>query len=519
MNSSKQNFLGDSSTSEKTQWHSHPTTADTEPVIWETSTPAQSSNLIEQYVDFHQGICRATNPHFIDEGYEPEEVDDEDDDGDDGEDEDVTDAGYGGHYMRCPWPEFEEVLELEHALEQMPPHRQKQFLFLHNITNSSSDDSNFNETETDSGEDWTSYPAPVDCDFYHFELLEIPVPLPTTTLDFYEEADVEIREVLTKPRLAFYAIPQSIKHLLCTHDNLMGFSDSITLERIVRRRSLADIIPMSSQGVRTFLPLEVDFSLTNVEQECITDVSSFIQTLAEKFHQRIGSFFNTTFQFSYTFDDGKYHLKYGIFEDCDHLSQKPSNMDYIELHVFSRYLPSTCFAELEWKGERSRKQRRDSTNKKGWKSFVTMAEIFDIIEYMLKGKYSWIQNNNRLLTYIRRGGSLKVAAKQYQLSVRKNQRRILSNVRKFIKNKELMSFGRTKKLGIEKDTELEFHFGLYEQIIGYYDNLGINFSSLEDKVYVIELKDFENVIRSILAKYVYERYDDIGNDCTFSYRV
>ncbi|AQZ18624.1 (ZYRO0E04026g) [Zygosaccharomyces parabailii] len=219
-----------------------------------------------------------------------------------------TDANY--------WPKFEEVFELEQTLEQMPRHRLKQFLFLHSIVNSSSDDSQFADSETDSIDYSFEYPPESTVDFYQFHMLEVPIPLINVSSEFScTDAEDSINKILSRAKLELYSIPQSIKHLICTHDNLMGLSETIILERIVRRRALADIIPMSSVGVRKFFPLQVTYSLTDIEFKNIISIREFILTLSNKFHQKIGSFFNTTFQFTYTFNHGTFHIKYGVFEE------------------------------------------------------------------------------------------------------------------------------------------------------------------------------------------------------------
>ncbi|CAR30855.1 hypothetical protein ZYGR_0P01570 [Zygosaccharomyces rouxii] len=403
----------------------------------------------------------------------------------------------------CCLPQFEEVLELDKNLEQMPAHKLKQFLFLHSVVNSSSDDSQFTDSGTESEEYWIDNPPSAGGGFYRFDVVEVPIPLEGQGQQVQVDPEEDVKKMLTEPQVIFYSVPLSIKHLLCTHDNLMGLCENITLERIVRRRTLSKIIPMSSEGVRRFFPLEVDFSSSKEGCNDVVNVCAFIQTLSNNFQRKLGSFFNTTFQFSYKFNCGKFYIKYGIFDD---------NFDFtfgsnlIDLHAFSRYLPETD-ERLDDKGLNSRRKKRCHKTSRAWKTFVTMAEVFTIIDYMLKGKFSWVQNNRKLLDYISKGGSIKVASKQYDTTVRKNQQRILSNVRKYIRNKELMPLKEAKERNIMNDSQLEFHNGLYDQIIGFYENIGRELPQSRVKMYVIELNDLEAVIAQILDKYVYEQYE------------
>ncbi|SJM87236.1 uncharacterized protein ZBIST_3425 [Zygosaccharomyces bailii] len=434
------------------------------------------SNLLSNNLDFDSSVSISSPSHFD------------------------TDANY--------WPKFEEVFELEQTLEQMPRHRLKQFLFLHSIVNSSSDDSQFADSETDSIDYSFEYPPESTVDFYQFHMLEVPIPLINVSSEFScTDAEDSINKILSRAKLELYSIPQSIKHLICTHDNLMGLSETIILERIVRRRALADIIPMSSVGVRKFFPLQVTYSLTDIEFKNIISIREFILTLSNKFHQKIGSFFNTTFQFTYTFNHGTFHIKYGVFEEVLDFSIGKNIMN---LHAFSRYLSEDCFNNK--KASKVRRRKRPEKPRKVWKSFVIMDEVFDVIDYMLRGKFSWTQNNRRLLEYIRKGGSLKVASRQYDQTVKKNQQRMLSNVRRYIRNKELIPLHQAKEKGIKNQAKLEFHCGMYDQVVGFYENIGRDLSQSRIKMYVIELEDLEEVIIKILEKYVYERYEVTANE-------
>ena len=400
-------------------------------------------------------------------------------------------------------PEFEDVMGMEREIREMPSDRRKQFLFLHNIVNSSSDDSQFQNSDDQTDKSLSPAPIAQDTSLYHFRLTETPMPLPEREENDSDEEENLVRSILMMPHLVEYSIPHALKHLLCTDDNLMGLSDSITLERIVRKKSLGDIIPMSSRGTRKFLPLEVDFSPTHECTKNLINISTFIQKLSDKFQPRIGSFFNTKFQFSYRFNNGKFEITYGIFEDHDYFTQEMRDIDYIDLHVFSRYLPKDCFVEAK---PYCTNQPSNECCEREWRSFITMTDIYAVVDHMLKGKCSFIQNSSHLLKYIKRGGSLKVAAKHYEISVQKNQQRILSNIKRYIKNKKVMSMQRAKELGKENSLNSEFHLGLFDQILGYYDDLGSNTSLPNEATYVVELTDFEEVIRSISAKYVYEKY-------------
>lgn len=409
----------------------------------------------------------------------------------------------------CCWPPFEEVFQLEQDLEQMPAHRLKQFLFLHSIVNSSSDDSQFTDSGTESEEYLIDNPPPAESEFYQFDMLEVPIPLNGPRQQMYSDHEEDLRRMLTEPQLTFYSVPLSVKHLLCTHDNLMGLCENITLERIVRRRTLSEIVPMSSEGIRQYFPLESDFSSSKDECNGTIDIHSLTRALSKNFHRKVGSFFNTSFQFSYRFTCGKFFIRYGVFGD--NLDIKFVR-DFIELHAFSRYLPEKNGINDD-KGFNGikRKSRFRKTPSWAWKTFLTMPEVFAIIDYMLRGKFNWIQNNRKLLKYISKGGSIKVAAKQYDTTVKKNQQRILSNVRKYIRNKELMPFEVAIERNLINESQLEFHTGLYNQILGYYENTGKVMPLSKVKMYVIELKDLEKVISRILAKYVYEQYEVIVN--------
>lgn len=492
--------------------HNHPrnrrmlarpsTTSKIENVTWNSSTSVSKISFVREFDECHRKIHSDTN--LLSTEYKSNLPPSRD-----------TTANVDS--TMCCWPQFEEVLELEHTLDQMPPDRLKQFLFLHEIVNSSSDDSQFADSGNESEENFLEHPSTADGQFYHFHMLEVPIPLSNEYSTYTQEDDPEetINHMLSKPKLTFYSIPLSIKHLLCTHDNLMGLTENITLERIVRRRTLAEVIPMSSEGVRKFFPLRVDFSLKDVESRSFANVRSFIQTLSNKFHRKMGSFFNTTFHFTFTFNHGNFHVKYGIFEDNFDFSLGENVM---ELHAFSRYLPEDCFGHKnEWKGFRVRREKPSQSTRKVWKSFIPMAEIFNIIDCMLRGKFSWIQNNRRLLGYIAKGGSLRVASRRYDQTVKKNQQRILSNVRKYIRNKELMPLEQARERNIRNEAKLEFQCGLYEQVVGFYQNIGKKLPQLKTKMYVVELKDFETVIVKILERYVYERYEVTANDNTFTY--
>ncbi|QLQ82549.1 hypothetical protein HG537_0H03120 [Torulaspora globosa] len=403
--------------------------------------------------------------------------------------------------MSCGLPEFEDVVELEQKLEDMSAQKQKQFIFLHSIVNSSSDDSQLESSDEIVGDSSVAQPLK---ELYNFRLLERPFPLPELSHGDYDPIEVQIRSMLTVPRQVSYSIPLVLKHLLCTDDNLMGFEDNITLERIVRRKLLADIIPMCSQGSRTFLPLVVDFSPTHLGQENVINISNFIQKLADKFQPRINSFFNTRFQLSYTFEDGKYKIMYGIFEDHSYFTEKTWNSHYIDLHVFSRYLSKFCFSTDEVDDDSGNVS--NSQYQREWKSFITMGDIFNLVDYLLKGKSSFIQSNSHLLKHIKNGGSLRSAAEKYDLSLQMNKHRILSNVRKYIKGKRIVSAKNFEALSTDNNLDRDFHCGLFDQVKGYYNDLGINDFHESDEMYVIELRHFEDVIRSIADKYVYEKY-------------
>lgn len=403
----------------------------------------------------------------------------------------------------CSLPQFEEVLELDKNLEQMPSHKLKQLLFLHSVVNSSSDDSQFTDSGTESEGYWIENPPSAENGFYQFDVIEVPIPLTKEREQTFVDPEEDVKKMLTEPQRTFYSVPLSIKYLVCTHDNLTGLSENITLERIVRRRTLSKIIPMSSEGIRKFLPLKLDFSPSKERYSEIASICSFIENLSNNFQRKSGSFFNTTFHFAYRFKCGKFYIKYGIFDDN---FDSTFGTNFIELHAFSRYLP---------KMNQHIEVKRISTGKKkwhhnrGWYTFVTMAEVFAIIDYMLKGKFSWVQNNRKLLDYITQGGSIKIASKQYDITVKKNQQRILSNVRTYIRNKELMSLQEAEERNIRNESQLEFHNGLYEQIIGFHENIGKELPQSRVKMYVIELKDLEAVIARILSKYVYEQYEVI----------
>ncbi|QLL34479.1 hypothetical protein HG536_0G03410 [Torulaspora globosa] len=417
----------------------------------------------------------------------------------------LEESDYGAEHsnsnMSCSLPEFEDVVGLEQKLEEMSPQKQKQFIFLHSIVNSSSDDSHLDSSDEIVGDSSMIQPLK---ELYNFRLLERPIPLPEPSNEEYDPIEVQLRSMLMVPRQVSYSIPLVLKHLLCTDDNLIGFEDNITLERVVRRKLLADIIPMCSQGSRTFLPLEMDFSPTHAGQENVINISNFVQKLADKFQPRINSFFNTRFQLSYTFEDGKYKIMYGIFEDHSYFTEKTWNSNYIDLHVFSRYLSKFCFSTAEVDDDSG--NMSNSQYEREWKSFVTMGDIFNLVDYLLKGKSSFIQSNSHLLKHIKNGGSLRSAAEKYDLSVRMNKHRILSNVRKYIKGKRIMSAKNFQALSTDDNPDRDFHCGLFDQVMGYYNDLGINDFQESDGMYVIELRQFEDVIRSIADKYVYEKY-------------
>lgn len=410
-------------------------------------------------------------------------------------------AEHSNSNRSCSLPEFEDVVGLEQRLEDMSAQKQKQFIFLHSIVNSSSDDSQLDSSEETVADSSMTQPLK---ELYYFRLLETPIALPELSHGDYDPIEVQIRSMLTVPRQVSYSIPLMLKHLLCTDDNLMGFEDNITLERIVRRKLLADIIPMCSQGSRTFLPLEIDFSPTHVDQENVINISNFVQKLADKFQPRVSSFFNTRFQLSYTFEDGKYKIMYGIFEDHSYFTEKTWNSHYIDLHVFSRYLPKFCFSKEEVNHDSGNISK--SQYESEWKSFLTMGDIFNLVDYLLKGKSSFTQSNSHLLRHIKNGGSLRSAAEKYDLSVQMNKHRILSNVRKYIKGKRIVSAKNCEALSTDDNRDREFHCGLFDQVMGYYSDLGISDFQEVGEMYVIELRDFEDVIRSIADKYVYEKY-------------
>lgn len=416
------------------------------------------------------------------------------------QEEDACSESYLSGYL----PEFEEVLELEQKLDEMSSQKQKQFIFLHGIINSSSDDSQLDFSDDESCNSLSAAPAVEELGLYHFQLMETPIPLPELSYDDFSQFETQIRNLLMTPRPVSYSIPLALKHLLCTDDNLMGFEDNITLERIVRKKILADIIPMCSQGSRTFLPLQIDFSPTHIGQDNITNVSNFINKLSEKFQPRTNSFFNTKFQLSYTFEDGKYKITYGIFDDQDYFTPKAWNAGYIDLHVFSRYLSKDCFPTLE-AHDRSSISESDH-HEREWKSFIVMDDIFKLVDYMLKGKCSFIQSNSHLLKHIKGGGSLRSAADKYEMSVQKNKRRILSNVRKYVNGKKIVPIRNFTKLAAEGVIDKDFHCGLFDQVVGYYSDLGLQDFQKCEEMYVIELKHFEDVVKSIADKYVYEKY-------------
>lgn len=400
-------------------------------------------------------------------------------------------------------PIFEDFIGIKREIEDMSSDRKKQFVFLHSIVNSSSDDSQFQDSDDETDQSLSPVPIAHNEADYRFELTETPMPLPKPVEYELDEDEAQVRSMLTMPRLVEYSIPRTLKHLICTDDNLMGFSDSMTLERIVRKKSLADIIPMCSQGTRTFHSLTIDFSPTHEGRKNLINISTFIQRLSDKFQPRIGSFFNTKFQLSYKFDNGRFEIEYGIFEDHDFFTQEIRDIDYIDLHVFSRYLPKKSVFEA---GARNSHFSSIDNCEREWRNFIIMTDVYNLVDHMLKGKCSFIQNSSRLLKYIKKGGSLRVAAKHYEASVHKNQQRILSNIREFIKNNEVLSPQKAKMLMKEDPLEDEFRLGLFEQIVGYFDDLGINSKFPAESAFVIELKDFEEVIKSISAKYVYERY-------------
>lgn len=473
--------------------------------VYITTAPVgNSTETVARKLYSEQQVVASTKDNSIDDGYQPE-----DQDYDSFENEIVLANGSD------QLPNFEEVVELKSTIAQMPFHRQKQFIFLHEIVNSSSDDSNYSGTES-ANHNVLETLSSLDNTFHHFELLEIPIPIKQAK-DFAPDSgwQSDLHELLNCPRLTFYTIPMALKHLLCTNDNLIGLNDTMMFERIIRRKLLSDVIPMSSRGTRQFFQLSVEFTPVSGIESSITNLKSLISTLTTNFYQRMGSSFNTTFQFSYNFENGKYEAKYGIFEDLSHLSSRSSKDNYIELHVFSRFLSGAYLCNIN-----SISLEESDTNSekagKGWKSFMTMEEVFYVIEYMLKGKKSWIQNDGRLLRFIRTGGSLKEAAREYNSSEIRNYRRILSNVKKFIINKEVMSLEEAEKMGIRKQRYLEFHNGLYEQIVGFNENLGRKTPKYREKIHVIELEDFEDVISSIMSKLVYERYDDARSQCSLS---
>lgn len=402
------------------------------------------------------------------------------------------------------WPEFEDVLGLEKKLEEMSARKQKQFLFLHSTVNSSSDDSqlSFPEEETAGV---LSQVQPADSQSYNFELSETPIPLPELPHDEDDPLEILLRTMLMSSQQVSYSVPLVLKHLICTDDNLMGFEEKITLERIVRRKILSDIIPMCSLGSRSFLPVEIDFSPTYIGQENVINITKFIRKLSDKFQPRNNSFFNTRFQLSYSFENGTFKIMYGIFEDHSYSTQNSWNSNYIDLHVFSRYLSKNCFFATEL-DESSTINTKLEVEEREWKSFMTMGDIFNLVDFLLKGKSSFIQSNSHLLKYIKNGGSLRSAAKKYELSVQKNKHRILSNVKKYIRGKRILSTDNVEYLGSNDGLDRDFHCGLFEQVKGYYSDLGHDDFQETDATYVIELKDFEDVIKSIAEKYVYEKY-------------
>ncbi|GAV54425.1 hypothetical protein ZYGR_0AL01570 [Zygosaccharomyces rouxii] len=465
------------------------TAASADHIFWNTSTPVPTGDFLEELELPQRRVHSDTNSFSFDQSYFKELPFN-----------DVPEALQPPGY--CCLPQFEEVLGLDKNLEQMPPHKLKQFLFLHSVVNSSSDDSQFTDSGTESEEYWIDNPPSTEGGFYQFEVIEVPIPLRGQGQQMFSDPEEDVKKMLTEPQPTFYSVPLSIKHLLCTHDNLMGLCENITLERIVRRRTLSKIIPMSSEGVRKFFPLKLDFSPSKEGCNDVVNICSFIQTLSNNFQRKLGSFFNTTFHFSYRFICGKFYIRYGIFDDNFDFT---FGTNFIELHAFSRYLP-----EIDGQiddGLSIGKKKRHQKTSRAWKTFVTMAEVFTIIDYMLKGKVSWVQNNRKLLDYISKGGSIKVASKQYDTTVRKNQQRILSNVRKYIRNKELMPLKEVEERNLRNESQSEFHNGLYDQITGFYENIGKELPQSRVKMYVIELKDLEAVIAQILDKYVYEQYE------------
>ncbi|GCF00603.1 hypothetical protein ZYGM_000544 [Zygosaccharomyces mellis] len=477
------------------------TTVSADQVFWNTSTPVPTGDIFEELELSHGRAHSDANEFSLNQLYFKESP--------------FNETSESLELLsNCCLPRFEEVLGLDKNLEQMPSDKLKQFLFLHSVVNSSSDDSQFTDSGTESEEYWIDNPPSAESGFYQFDVIEVPIPLRGQGKHMFVDPEEDVRKMLTEPQPTFYSVPLSIKHLLCTHDNLMGLCENITLERIVRRRTLSKITPMSSEGIRKFFPLELDFSPSKEECKEVINICTFIQTLSNNFQRKLGSFFNTTFHFTYKFNCGKFYIKYGIFDDNFDFN---FDTNFVELHAFSRYLPETDkLVDDRWLN--SRKKKWYEKISRAWKTFVTMAEVFTIIDYMLKGKFSWVQNNRKLLDYISKGGSIKVVSRQYDTTVKKNQQRILSNVRKYIRNKELISLEEAEERNIRNETQLEFHNGLYKQILGFYENIGRELPQSRVKMYVIELKDLEAVIAQILSKYVYEQYDvTAGHNDAFSY--